>query len=603
MRRGLLITIVALLVIGAGVFAWYKTRGAASTASAITALLPRDTVALVYLPDVNRTRAEWQQSDIYQLYAEPAVQDFLRHPLARRPNADGDTAKQIEQLNVRDAFAAVTSISTDHVPSVVAGFRFSGTTEAAEKLVAAWQQNSSHGETVEYQQHKIELFNFGVVSLGEVFDGQWFLAATNIDELKLVLDRVDNRPTDRNTLLSADDTYRGTMSAVPSSYALALYIRMEKLAESLAALHQQPGTAGRPAFLSDVRALAATSQFENGRIHDHIFAATNRAAENDSVISRTSLALASADTFLYGASVVNLANGIPAIQPAAGAGFLGGLWQKISNALTRGGIKAEDWQAAFGSETGLLADWPAAAHWPSGVAVFPVKDLARANKIASAVAHALDEDATWIESDRGGAHFITMQMAPGFLTLRPCIAVMEKMMIVGLDPGSVDGAIERSRGSGAGLSSSSAYKTASSAVPAPSTFFAYLDLSLLYSRVDASLRPLLMMGAAFMPKVNDHVDLARLPAAEVVTKHLSPIVTSQRQVNGGYMAESVGPITLNDAGFALLLFGVLHHQSWGIPGGAGPGGGLQAPSNAGTRGVARPPPALKNQTPNPASTP
>jgi hypothetical protein len=93
-------------------------------------------------------------------------------------------------------------------------------------------------------------------------------------------------------------------------------------------------------------------------------------------------------------------------------------------------------------------------------------------------------------------------------------------------------------------------------VPPPTNFFAYIDTALLYNRLDATLRPILLMAAAFAPHVNDSVDLAKIPEAQVITRHLSPIVDSQRYDRDGYVAESVGPITFNGAtiGLAALAF-------------------------------------------------
>jgi hypothetical protein len=54
--------------------------------------------------------------------------------------------------------------------------------------------------------------------------------------------------------------------------------------------------------------------------------------------------------------------------------------------------------------------------------------------------------------------------------------------------------------------------------------------------------------------LNDRVDLGRMPPVDVVTKHLSPIVSSQRHNGRGYVTESIGPITFSQAGMALLLW-------------------------------------------------
>ena len=64
---------------------------------------------------------------------------------------------------------------------------------------------------------------------------------------------------------------------------------------------------------------------------------------------------------------------------------------------------------------------------------------------------------------------------------------------------------------------------------------------------------MLLMGAAFMPAMNNYIDVSKLPSPEVITKHLSPIVSSQRYERDGYMAESVGPVTLNQAAIGLGL--------------------------------------------------
>ena len=90
-------------------------------------------------------------------------------------------------------------------------------------------------------------------------------------------------------------------------------------------------------------------------------------------------------------------------------------------------------------------------------------------------------------------------------------------------------------------------------MPEPTNFFTYIDTALLYTRLDATLRPMLLMSAAFMPAVNNYVDSGKLPPPEVVTKHLGPIVSSQRYDRDGYMAESVGPVTLTQAAIGLGL--------------------------------------------------
>ena len=66
---------------------FYRSRHTSS--AAVTALLPKDTLAFVHLPDFNRSRAELHQTDLYKIWAEPAVQDFLQKPRAKIAAHDG----------------------------------------------------------------------------------------------------------------------------------------------------------------------------------------------------------------------------------------------------------------------------------------------------------------------------------------------------------------------------------------------------------------------------------------------------------------------------------------------------------------------------------
>jgi hypothetical protein len=88
------------------------------------------------------------------------------------------------------------------------------------------------------------------------------------------------------------------------------------------------------------------------------------------------------------------------------------------------------------------------------------------------------------------------------------------------------------------------FQNAERTVPTAQQAFVYVDPALLYARFDAKLRPLLAMGAAFLPSLADSVDLNKLPSAEVVAKHLSPTVMSQSYQGDGYVAESIGSVPI-----------------------------------------------------------
>src|SRR5438046_10694216 len=68
---------------------------------------------------------------------------------------------------------------------------------------------------------------------------------------------------------------------------------------------------------------------------------------------------------------------------------------------------------------------------------------------------------------------------------------------------------------------------------------------------------MLLMAAAFMPAVAGSIDAGKLPSPEIITKHLSPIVSSQRYDHDGYVAESIGPITLDQSAIGVAILSSL----------------------------------------------
>src|SRR6266516_3248791 len=162
MRRILLLILALAVAAFAGWYYWNVTQR--MSRAPVSALLPGDTIFLAHMPDFNRTRDEWHHSDIYQLYREPAVQDFLRKPLGNLPKTDAvsRTLREIEQLDPKHAFIALTSIDNNN-PKFVGGVRFHGSQEEAERIIGRWrstlleQTPTAKREKMQYQRHEIEL--------------------------------------------------------------------------------------------------------------------------------------------------------------------------------------------------------------------------------------------------------------------------------------------------------------------------------------------------------------------------------------------------------------------------------------------------------------
>jgi len=555
--------LIALAAVAAGGVVYTVRHVQATSNAAVTALLPRNTVALIHLPDFNRSRDDWHQTDIYKLYEEPAVREFLNRPLSKVPqrNTTSQTLPDLEKLSPKDAFLAVTSIEENN-PHFIGGFRFHGSQSDADRVIDKWRsqlvRDASAHETVDYQQHKIDIVGVDPNQIATVYDGQWFFASNDFSELKTVLDRADGREKNPQTTLASDETFRAALAHMPASYALLFYVQPKGISERLASLRKAIGPAGNQTTVVDqIRSVCGATRFDNGKMRDLLFVGMPQ-TQSDRQLTRASLDLGTAETFLYIATLINpdrFGEINHAVLPT-------GTWlQKVFDATARAGVTVDDWKAAFDLELESLADWPQSSRWPSVVATLRVKDLARASKLVNALTHGIGEDAVWTKTEKNGVVYFYMQTPAALLAITPTLALSKQTLIVGLDSVSVESAINRSAqtSSSSSLANSPTFKTASRAVPAPTGAFVYVDAAMLYSRMDAALRPMLLMSVAFMPAISDYVDVGKLPPPEIVAKHLSPIVSSQRYDGDGYVTESVGPVTLSEAAVGIGLPAIL----WG----------------------------------------
>jgi hypothetical protein len=573
MKRILFLLIALAVAAFAGWYYWQFSQRVSNTP--VAALLPRETIFVGQIPDFNRAYDEWQHCDIYQLYREPAMQDFLRPALAGTGNtsktdAVSQTLLEIEELAPKNAFVALTSIDNNN-PRIVGGFHFRGTQEEAERIIDKWRsrltgQNSSlQREKVQYQGHEIEVTKTGSFTVVTAYNPPWFFVATDATDMQSLLDRADRRSSNPDNRLDKDETYRAAISRRLSNDVAFFYLQPKTFSQRLAALRAAVGSTPAPGegtMLEKMRSITGSMRFQNGKIHDALFLGMPKLEQN-ATLTRSSLSLGTKETFLYLAILLNLGERMDTLNQAAA--FAG---TKIFQTLSDSGITAADWKAAFGTELGSLATWPSSARWPSLLVTIPVADATKVQQIVEALLRA-EEEGSWTATEKDGVRYFSKQSASGLVAITPTIALSDRMLIAGLDLTSVEEAMKRARGSSSELAESQTYKAAERLLPAPTNFFAYIDTAQLYSRLDASLRPMLLMAAAFVPAVASSIDATKLPAPDVITKHLSPIVSSQRYDGDGYMAESMGPITLDQLGIGVAIsssFGAAAARKTGLGG-------------------------------------
>jgi hypothetical protein len=548
MKRFQLVVLVSAIAAGAIWYGFY--RSGHSSSLGVASLLPKETLGLLHVADFNRSRADWHRTDIYQLWKEPTVQDFLAKPRASVPTQGriGQTVEEVSSLEMKDAFVALVSL--EHSAwKIVGGFRCSGDAEKAEKLVENWRTKlfanapDVKHETADHQGRQIRIDSAGVLNLATVRSGNWFFFGNDVERLKSLLDRAEGRVKDPQTALSGDDTFLAASNHMPSNYAGLVYARVDQFVEKMMpAAERSAASADQMAMLRQIRSFCGTTTFDGGKMRDRLFVGMPKIADLGN-LTRASLPIGTKDTFLYVAGLLNLTKEMQLPPQLPAVGWLGGL-QKITGALSASGIALDEWKSAFGAELGLLGNWPTNSQWPSLFIALPVTDSAKANKIVETLTTGNRDGAEWTHQEKEGVHYYSSASRAQLFSFSPTVGVSERILVAGADPGSVEAAMKRSATGSSELAATRNFQTAERSVPTAHQAFAYVDPALLYTRIDATLRPLLIMGAAFMPGIAETMDLSKLPPADVITKHLSPIVMSQSYDRDGYLAESVGPVPL-----------------------------------------------------------
>jgi hypothetical protein len=559
-RLVLLIAIVAAAAVIAFVIVRTSRR---SSPSAVFALLPHETLAVGIAPDVRRLRAGWHETDIYKLWREPAVQEFLQ----TRETAEESTAEashvldQLDDLGATDAFVAVTAIESA-AWKIVGGFRFTAKAADAAKIVTDWRTRllgaatDAKQETTEYRGHRIQTDSVGIANISTVFTDGWLFAANDIDQLKLLVDRADGQQTEKSANLLVDEVFSTARRHMPARYEALFYIRPEAL---LTALNGDPAVATPAGAIRNLQSLCVAMNFDQGKIRDRAFVATPRMI--DGSISRAPAKIGTKETWFYFDALTDLGG----LVTSGSAGVA----QPWISAFQSSGITADEWNGAFASEFGVLADWPAESRWPIVLATVPVKDAARAKQLGDRLAASSTMAGTAVRGENGVRYFDIPSSGQMF-AIAPTIGLSDRVLVGGFGPESVEAAIARVAAGEQGLGAQATYKRAEAAVPVGTQSFAYVDTALFYARLDAAARPMLLMGAAFMPALRNAVDLSKLPPAEVITKHLSPISMSQRFDGEGYVSESIGPVSFTQvvAGVAAAAVGATifyQKQTGGMP--------------------------------------
>lgn len=535
--------ILAILLVILAIFAGYAVWTTRDTGPADAAeLLPAETVALASIPDLPRTASRWPKTILAKIGAEPEMKGFLERPFQylTKDHGGNEAAGILWKLKPGRIFTAVISVTSNETAALV-GFQFWGGKSGHDVAVARLREELSKGEPPSelsretYNGVEIVSSHHGVHTLYNASQGQWGFLSNNLAVIKDAIDRASGRKKEGS--LAANPRYKEVLDKLLKDADLLFFCQPQSALDTLLEVGSSLGAQPIPhqvEQLKKVEAVGASTMLEDANLRDRIFV-LRRNPPVIRTLSHQGMKLTSPQTVAY----FDFASDFRRISTAA------------SNAITAGRLKLPSLRnskllqllpEAFGPDCAISISWAPEQTTPSALIATQVKDQAKADA-AMQEALSLFPEASVTEVDgRRYVNFPSLQSA----FANPTLALADGFLILGSNSERLSQAIQSLK-SGDTLENSPGFASAIDSYRTANEVFGYIDSKALFERSFPKLRQVIIFGAAIMPGVSEIIDGSKLPETETIAKHLQPIVYSQTRIPEGYLVESNGPITMNQA--------------------------------------------------------
>lgn len=542
---------LVLLAASAAAFFFVQARRTQPERSRATELAPAETVFFAHLPNLRESVLRFRQTGLFAIWQEPEMQAFLEKPRQKAPQVRQweQKAALLARVAPGEAFLALTSIDGPQ-PRFIAGFSFGGSRAEVEALLAGsraeFQQRWPAGKSavVTHRGAVIKTFRYAKGEIGECIAGRWCFLSNDVALLRGTLDRAESPAGAHQGTLASHATFQKAIAPLGGGSDFLLFGQFATLGGRLGSLltpSGQPAPAKQSPELQKVQAIAAATRIDGRQMRDTVFVLSPGAA-GEELLARNTLALSGPQTFLYYATGIAPLLRVPE-QAGPFAALLPG-WAPLERALVEEGLVWSDFDAAFGPEIGITLEWPAEAAMPGLLLALEVRDAEKARAFVETLTRGKRGTPAWTRREEGAVVFFSAP-EPGLALTRPTLALTPRFAVLGFTPEGVTAGLQRIAAPAAGLAASPAYQQATRMIAPPTAGFGYLDAAALFERAYRMLRPVITMSLAFSEETGSYIDAGRMPAAETISKHLTPSVFSQSAVEGGALFESTGTLTFN----------------------------------------------------------
>lgn len=541
MKKTLLIVALVFFVLAVSAIWIWRATGITEAA----AMLPSNTVALVSLPDLPRTWMRWPKTTLSQIGVELEMKAFLEKPLQYLSKDRGgeEAADLLLKLKPGRIFAATLSVSGKEA-AIVVGFQYWGGTIAYDTAVTRLRQEIAAGKPTQeptkedYQGTEIATSLQNGLSIFSATQGRWGFLSNDLPALKATLDRATGRVQENS--LAESVRYQTVNSHLLTEPDLILFVQPQEVLNSLLAVGRSLGAQVIPQQIDQARkveALGATIKLDGADLHDRIFVLRPNPPEIGSLTHKAAQ-FAGNNATIYFDFIANFAqiSSLTTNPLLARIASLPGFQEsKLPELLPQ----------AFGPECAVTVSW---GENPDGLLAVEVRDPARAEESLQELLALFPE--TSVQEAGGVRNYSFPTLQSSFAN--PTLTLTKDFLLIGLNANTLIAA-RQAADSGSSLEAAAAFANVLPSYYAANEVFGYVDARNLFERGYPMLRQIMIFGAALMPGISDVIDGSKLPNTATVAQHLNPIVFSQTRLSDGYLVDSQGPITMNQA----VILGVL----------------------------------------------
>lgn len=508
-----------------------------------TKLVPEQTVAFISVPDLPRAAFRWPQTTLAKIGAEPQVKAFFEKPFEVMTKTQGsnDAGDILMKLKPGHIFAALVEFTPQQSAAVI-GFQFWGSGSDCEAAFVRLRQQVNQGQSLpdvlqkeDYHGDEIVASVHGGITLYTAHRGHWGFITNNLAAIKDVLDRSAGRSEAKSLADSA--IYKETFHRLPKDADVVIFTQPQALVEALLMTGATMGAQIIPQQVEQIRkveAIGATMKLDGANLRDSIFI-LRKDPPSIGDLTHQAMKFTTKETAIYFDFVMDLPQ----------------LFTLSQNPTLTALIKSPSFQSsqlptllpeAFGPECAVVLNWEEFQMSPSGTLAIQVRDQAKAE---ASLAELLSLFPQSNIVDLAGVKTYSFPNLQGLLA-NPTFSLYSGFLLVGLNPNDIQRAVVAA-GLPESLEKSPAFQPALADFKTANEVFGFVDTKKIFSRGYPLARQVMIFSAAVMPGAADIIEVGKLPETETIAKHLAPIVYAQTRFPDGYLIESRGPITLNQA--------------------------------------------------------